>query len=198
MRLSKTQKAIILGTLLGDGCLERNGTYVRLRLEHSIVQKPYLLWKYEKLKNVITGSLMEIHAFHKKNKCFYDSLRIYTFSNQEFEIYWNSFYSNNKKVIPSNISELLTDPLSLAVWFMDDGYKRNDCNAFRLNTDSFDRAEQLILSNILRDNFGIENKLHKKGKYWNIYIPQRFSQKFVDIVKPYIIPHFHYKIALAP
>jgi len=198
MQLSNRQRAIIVGTLLGDGCLERNGTNVRLRLEHSIKQKQYLLWKYKELQELITGQPMKIHAFHKKQQCFYDSLRTCTFSNDTFESYWNVFYPNAKKVLPSNISELLTDPLSVAVWFMDDGYKRNDCNAFRLSTESFQKSEQQKLCEVLKQNFDIESTLHKKGRWWNIYIPCKSSKRFVEIVRPYIIPSLMYKIALAP
>lgn len=198
MQLSQRQDAIITGTLLGDGCLERNGKYVRLRLEHGISQKSYLLWKYNELKDVITGDVMSLHYYHKVNKCFYDSFRAYTFSNQIFNTYWNIFYLNKKKIVPLRIQSILKNPLSLAVWFMDDGYKRNDCNALRLGTDSFTKDEQIILQSVLKSNFGIETSLHKKGKYWNIYIPQRESKKFVDMVKPFIIPELTYKIALTP
>ena len=198
MELSNRHRAIIIGTLLGDGCLERNGTKIRLRLEQSIKQEEYLLWKYRALHELITGQPMKIHAFHKKQQCFYDSLRIYTFSDDAFEQYWDYFYPDKKKVIPKNIFELLTDPLSLAVWFMDDGYKRNDCNAFRLNTDSFGKSEQQMLREVLEKNFGIDSTLHKKGKWWNIYIPRKSSKRFVELVQPYVIPSLRYKIALAP
>lgn len=198
MQLTQRQEAIIIGTILGDGCLERNGKHVRLRLEHGKSQKSYLLWKYNELKEIITGNIMRLHSYHKINKCFYDSFRAYTFSNQIFDQYWNIFYPKNKKVIPVRIKSILTDPLSIAVWFMDDGYKRNDCNALRLGTDSFTKNEHVLLQFVLKNNFGIETSLHKKGKYWNIYIPQKESKKFVDLVRPNIIPEFTYKIALTP
>lgn len=198
MELSNRHRAIIVGTLLGDGCLERNGTHVRLRLEHGIAQEAYVLWKHKELESLITGKPMRVHAFHKRNQCFYDSLRIYTFSDSAFELYWNSFYPNKKKVLPSNTSELLTDPLSVAVWFMDDGYKRNDCNAFRLGTESFEKSEQEHLCRVLKRNFDIDSTLHKKGKWWNIYVPQKSAKRFVDVVEPHIIPTLLYKIALAP
>ena len=126
MQITSRQDAIILGTLLGDGCLERNGTWTRLRLEHGSSQKSYLEWKNEELKSLITGSVMKMHYYHKINKRFYDSVRAYTFSDKMFDYYRNIFYFNKKKVIPKNIESLLVNPLSLAVWFMDDGYKRND------------------------------------------------------------------------
>lgn len=198
LKLSKRHRAIIIGTILGDGCLECRNKNVRLRLEHGIKQEKYLLWKFKELKSIITGRPMQVHALHSKSRSYYDSLRIYTFSDKSLNIFWKLFYRNNKKVIPQNISKLLNDPLSLAVWFMDDGYKRNDCNAFRINTDSFKESEQNVLCQILKNNFGIDSSIHRKGKYWNIYIPQSSSKKFVEIVKPYIIPSMKYKIALAP
>ncbi|TSC83652.1 MAG: homing endonuclease [Parcubacteria group bacterium Gr01-1014_17] len=197
MQLAKRQHAIITGTLLGDGCLERNGNFVRLRLEHGISQKSYLFWKHKELKN-ITGSVMELHAYHKVNKCFYDSVRVYTHTDPVFEQYWTAFYQNKKKVIPSNIRTLLKDPLSVAVWFMDDGYKRNDCNALRLGTDSFTKNEQGVLRSVLKKNFKIDATLHKKGKYWNLYIPQKEAIRFVKLIKPFIIPELTYKITLTP
>src|SRR3989338_10767140 len=194
MHITARQDSIIIGTLLGDGCLEQNGKWTRLRLEHGHAQKSYLGWKYKELKGLITGSVMKVHSYHKNNKTFYDSYRTYTSSHPVFDRYRNIFYLNKKKIIPLDFASLLKDPLSLAIWFMDDGYKRNDCNALRLGTDSFKKDEQIILQSVLKSNFGIETSVHKKGKYWNLYIPEKESKKFVDLVKPYIIPEFTYKI----
>lgn len=198
MNLTQRQDSIIIGTLLGDGCLERNGRNIRLRLEHSKDQKFYLVWKFRELKSIITGSIMKVCAYHKINKRFYESYRAYTFSHEVIQYYQDRFYLNKKKVIPDNIGELLSDPLSLAVWFMDDGYKRNDCNALRLGTDSFRLEEQKLLQNVLSENFSIETKIHKKGKYWNLYVPVRESKRFIEIIKPYILPKLNYKITLTP
>lgn len=198
MLITQRQDAIIIGTLIGDGCLERNRKKVRLRLEHGKNQKSYLLWKFRELKNIMTGSVMKVRAYHKINERFYNSYRAYTFCDEAMQYYQSAFYLNNKKIIPNNICELLKNPLSLAVWFMDDGYKRNDCNAFRLNTDSFKLEEQKLLQKVFSKNFSIETKIHKKGKYWNIYVPERESKKFATIIKPYIIPTLTYKITLTP
>lgn len=199
MQLTKREKAIIVGTLLGDGCLERNGNHIRLRLEHGIAQESYVLWKFEALKRVVTaGSPMHVHAYHKNHNRYYDSLRVYTYSTPLLEEYWKDFYATGRKIVPENIKTLLQNPLSLAVWLMDDGYKRNDCNAFRFNTDMFSQKDQYRLCDTLRENFGIESTLHKKGKYWNVYVPQKSSRMLVKMIKRHILPDFQYKIALAP
>lgn len=198
MELSERQKAIIVGAILGDSNLEKRWLNPRLRFAHSIIQKDYLFWKYQELRNMASSRPIRIKQRHWKNGKIYESWQFATRAMPELLYYWNLFCPEKRKVIPTNISELLTHPLSLAVWLMDDGYKRNDCNAFRLNTDAFSEMEQKLLQNSLDNNFGIRTKLHKKGKYSNIYIPENSASKFAALVREYIIPSMQYKIALVP
>ena len=128
----------------------------------------------------------------------YESWQFGTRALPEFREYWDWFYPHGRKSIPERIHELMISPLSVAVWHMDDGYKRNDCNAIRLSTDAFSKPDHLRLRAMLKKNFGIVSALHRKGKYWNIYIPQHAVEKFTEIVEPYIVPGLKYKIALAP
>ena len=51
----------------------------------------------------------------------------------------------------------------------------------RLNTDAFSFAEQQLLQSAIERNFGIQTKLHRKGKYWNIYIPETSAFKFAEV-----------------
>lgn len=198
MELSDRQRAIIVGSMLGDGMLEKRWRYPRLRFGHGLVQKEYLFWKYNEFQNLTSSQPTLVNTWHKKMAQRYQSLHFGTRAMPELMEYWNAFYADGCKMIPKNIGELLIDPLSLAVWFMDDGYKRNDCNALRLNTDSFSGEEQKQLQLVLEKNFGIMSTIHRKGKYWNLYIPRASAYRFVQIVRPYIIPSISYKIALAP
>ena len=199
MELSRQQRAIVVGSLLGDACLERNGKCYRLRMEHCDAQKEYVQWKCTMFAGLVSkASPMEVNAFHQKQRRTYKSWRMYTRSSPLFREIEKQFYVGGRKIVPLDLRALLTDPLSLAVWFMDDGYKRNDCNAFRINTDSFTKKEQMLLQETLATNFGIDSSVHQKGKYWNIYIPQSSSRRFVKVVKPHILPCLLYKIALAP
>ena len=197
--LSHCQRAIIIGSLLGDACLERNGKHYRLRIEHGRTQKAYVLWKCKMFTELLTeASPMQVKAFHLGRQRTYESWRAYTKSLPVFDGIGEAFYHSRRKVIPRNLTELLTDPLSLAVWHMDDGYKRSDCNAFRINTDSFSEEEQEILRETMAKNFGIQCSVHKKGKYRNLYIPKKSARQFVELVKPHVLPSLLYKIALAP
>ena len=198
MLLSNRQKEILIGTLLGDGCLEKNGKNVRLRIEHGLSQKDYLDWKYRELQNLIAGKPRLVQNKGGFTEKIYAKWHFSTLSLFELNDYWRKFYFRKKKKIPSNIIEFLKSPLSLAVWYMDDGYKRNDCNASRISTDSFSYKENKLLQECLKINFGLNVRLHRKGTFWNIYIPSPELKKFYRIVKPYIVPEMDYKISLTP
>src|SRR3989338_5236170 len=91
--MNSRKKAVLVGMILGDAYLQKTGKQnARIRLEHSTFQNDYLLWKMS-----LFGQY-----FHKKLQ--------------------RLFYVDSKKLIPTNISSILKDPLTLAVWFMDDGY----------------------------------------------------------------------------
>ena len=199
--LTPRQKEILLGMILGDCCLEKNGKNVRLRVEHGLKQKNYLYWKYEEFKNLATDKPRLVKGLvHPKTKKIYRRWHFSSYSIPELNNYWHKFYFQKKKIVPQNIVELLTSPLSLAVWFMDDGYKRNDCNALRINTDCFTINGQKLLQKCLKENFDIETKLHKKGKFWNIYIPNPQAKKFCNVIKSHIndVAGMGYKIFLTP
>ena len=56
------------------------------------------------------------------------------------------FYSLNKKIVPSNINQLLT-PRGLAYWVMDDGSLQN--KGLHLNTYGFTNQDVLNLKSTL-------------------------------------------------
>lgn len=197
MQLSCRQKNILIGTILGDAHLEKNGNNTRLKVDHGEIQKAYLKWKYFEFKNISVNPRL-IKQTHQKTRKIYKRWHLSTYSLKELNFYRKLFYRNNKKIIPKNINELMKSSLSLAVWHMDDGHKRTDCNALRLSTESFSYCDHKRLQNCLRDNFKIKVKLHKKKNSWNIYVPNSEVKKFCSLVKPYIIPRMNYKISLTP
>ena len=198
MLLTQEQKDILVGTILGDGHLEQNGKGVRLKVDHGMTQQDYVLWKYKIFKNFVPSEPRIIYSFHKKMQKNYERLHFATYSNIIFREWRDLFYRNKIKIIPQNINEILVSPMSLAVWMMDDGYKRNDCNALRINTDLFSLGEQELLVDCLKENFGISTTIHKKGKTFNIYVPEKSSRNFCNLIRPYIIDSLLYKVSLTP
>lgn len=201
--ISEIEENIIIGSLLGDGTISLYGrsknAYYR---EHgSVEQLNYRLWKYEKLKNL-----------DFKINTNYTYPKISSHCNIYFTNLYNKFYINKIKTITEDNIKLLTHPIGLACFYMDDGtlvidsVKRKD-NSFyifpriSLYTLSFSKDENIIIKNHLENIFGIKAKIkyRKDGKKTILEINKKeYVINFIDIVKPYVfeIPCMKYKIDL--
>ena len=105
------------------------------------------------------------------------------------------FYQGENKKIPRNVINYLRSPISLAVWYMDDGGRRTDCLALRLSTHCFPWDEQKLLQECLRKNFLINMNIHRvSGEMFQLYIPSNEAKKFCRIIKPHIISSMRYKL----
>jgi len=110
--LSKVQQQLILGSVLGDGYL-RKKVNAHLQITHSAKQKSYVDWKYNILKNIVITP----PKFYKGNGSRV-GYRFFTKSIPELTDFYDKFYQSGRKAVPKN---LILSPLSLAVWYMDDG-----------------------------------------------------------------------------
>lgn len=196
--ISSVENDVILGSILGDGCLEKNGKNVRLKITHSAKQKEYLFWKYDLLKNISTKPRYSKGSYHKKTNKFYGRWGFSTKTLPDLLNYYNKFYIQGRKSIPNDMSNLEFSKLAFAIWYMDDGCKRTDCNAFRISTDSFNYNEQLILKDLILERLSITSKIHRKAKTWNLYIPNKHANDFIEHIYPFVIDSMKYKISLTP
>lgn len=190
--LNRRQRSVLVGKILGDGTIENNGRYSRVRICQSDKQKDFVDWLYKEFTNFATKKpRFVISKSRYRNVGQY---RFDTFSLPVFKRYRNIFYKNKVKIIPNNIGDLLKDPISLAVWYMDDGYKRTDNSGLYLCTSSFTIEEHHILQECLFTNFGIETNIHFAGGYARLHIPSRCIDIFSKHTKQYIISSLRYKL----
>lgn len=190
--LTKRQHLILIGKILGDGFLEKNGRFTRLKIGHSEKQKEYVFWCHKEFNNFTTKKPHFIRVASQYRKV--GQYRFSTFSSAIFDRYRKMFYQNRKKIIPNSIKELLKDPLTLAVWYMDDGYKRTDNSGLYLCTSSFSQPEHNLLQDSLYENFGIETNIHFAGGYARLHIPARHKREFCSIVRPHVVSSLDYKL----
>jgi len=188
------QKSIVIGTVLGDSCIwlapnDRTTLEIKQCKEH----KEYVFWFYNKLKYIFPREPKQ----RKDNGQWY----INSSCSTELSNLRKIFYPNGKKIIPENIGELLKSPVSLAVWFMDDGtldYRFKDHCAFHLCTNGFSLEESKRLADVLDKNFGISATVHYtlcRGKrHARIYIGAKGRGRFIKLVMPFIINCFKYKL----
>jgi hypothetical protein len=193
-KLTKRQEDILIGKILGDGCLELNSSHTRVKFDQSIKQKEYIFWLYKEFALVATGNPYNIGYFDKRSKKIYYNYRFSTRSIKLFDSWKTLFYQKGKKVIPRNIAKILKSPLSLAVWYMDDGYRRKDCRGLYLCTSSYKLPEQKLLQDALLRNFAIQTKIHYAAGNMRLYVSAAYYQRFFEIVGKYILPNFSYKL----
>ena len=192
--LNEKQQAILVGSLLGDGFLEYRYRYPRLRISHSLKQKDYVDWLYSEFKDFCTEKPHRTDRLDERNGRIYSHYLFSTRISPVFMKYQKIFYPNGKKIVPKNIISLLKSNISLAIWYMDDGFKRTDCSSLYLCTSGFTLEEQKFLQEILYKLYGFETKIHFAGKNARIYFPVRSAKRFCEIVKPFILPVFQYKL----
>lgn len=202
--ITSLQRAIILGSVLGDGGIYPQGKYTdkdwrkidkaHFYLKQSEQYVDYIFWFHNQLKNLCPSNPKQ----RKDNGQWY----FYTSSSNYLMSFRKRFYnSEGKKVIPPDIKFLLTDPLSLAVWYMDDGsldYRIKSHYNYALSTNCFSLAENQLLAKVLKKNFGIvasvQNPLCRGVRYPELYIGVAGRDKFIETIKPYILPCFINKI----
>lgn len=188
--LTSAQHAILVGSLLGDGTLRRQGNRLNALFEvnHSYKHQPYVDWKYKNFEDYILSSPKA--RLGKGSRIAY---RFTTRSLPVFTAYHNWFYVNGVKRIPN---DLKLDPLSLAVWFMDDGCKIR--SALYLNTQQFTLLEQAFLQKILLDTFRLQSALNRDKQYFRIRFTTESSKSLRELIEPYVIECMKYKLANDP
>ena len=196
MKLTKQQTNVLVGTILGDGFLQKTGEKnARLRLEHGQKQKDYVLWKGNIFGRLFQGQPNYLERIHPKSRETYKYCRWQSNAGPAFGRWRKYFYPDGKKIIPNDIGNFLTEPITLAVWYMDDGYfNKTDRNSYiYLGRTTRDEAD--ILQKAIRKNFEIEAKIYdKKNKGFALFFGALETKKLQALVFPFIIPSLRYKL----
>ena len=195
--LSPKQHAMLVGKILGDGCLEKNGKHVRLRIEHGEKQEKYVFWFYKEF-NMYVQKQPYILWHAGRNGKQTKRWRFSTLSLNIFDQYYMDFYHNGKKRIPEHIQALLQSPLVLAVWYMDDGYLRTDKSGAYICSSSFTQKEHEVLQQTLFENFSLHTAVHFAGGFARLHIPSRDLRMFANIIRPHMVECMKYKFPLTP
>lgn len=220
LKLTQEENAIVLGTLLGDGHIQKRKTSYRAKIQHCQKNKDYVIWKYTKLKNLCLDSTQPKKIISNKNFVHY---YFFLKSGLYLKKYHDLFYQQwlwtgpkkqksvlktmktkiryKKKITEKLINFLPNDPVLLAVWFMDDGHCRTNAFSGKLGTYSFSKDEHHLLQHYIFSNFGIKTNIVLASRLKNQYylsIPGKHNNfaHFVDLIKPTVdqIPSMDYKI----
>lgn len=181
LKLSQRQQEILIGCILGDAYISPLG---KIRIEQSTKQKEYVDWKYKELQSLCYSAKPRkiIHRLNtgKEHTSAFFLLRQY------FRPWRAIFYEGKQKIFPKN---LLLTPLSLAVWYMDDGCWTG--KKILISTESFQEESMLQIQHTLYQNFGIETVVSSNGK---LVIRKKSHHTFARTISEYILPCMKYKL----
>jgi hypothetical protein len=197
--LSCELEEIIIGLALGDLHIEKispkNNT--RLQFHQSNKNKEYIMHLFNLFEEYCGSAPKVFSSFDNrinKNKV-YSSIKFSTFCLPCFNKFRDMFYNSyGIKFIPHNLEEILTSR-GLAYWIMDDGYKSG--KGFYLCTESYTLSDNEKLKEILTNKFNLKCGIHKHSNGHRLYIFSTSKERLLELVKPYLLDHFYYKLDLS-
>jgi recombination protein RecA len=196
--LSDFQRQVVLGALMGDGALSpsKNALSARLRWGHGAKQAAYGDWKASLFANVTV-----CRSTNPKGAVFHDVQPL-----PELAELREAVYIAGMKVLSEDYLKQLT-PLSLAVWYMDDGsftlrsegkQQRTAGGSGRseICVQAFDPTSRERLRAYLADTWDIHPRLTAKGARRQSFLV--FSRSETDklhaLVAPFVHPSMAYKL----
>lgn len=207
--MNKNDRALLLGMLLGDGCLKtkyhtksdgEQSVYYEYVIAHSIKQEEYLVYKRDLFHKIMGGKIPQLS--YGESRMNLGSVR-FSRCHKSFRLLHKYLYSNNnKKFITRRVLDYLT-PQAIAIWYMDDGGVKpstrpdgsiSSCQMI-LSTYCSEEQADLILD-YFREKWSISGtkKLHKKTGLWYLIFNTKEGRKLETLISPYIIPFMQYKL----
>ena len=193
LTMTSRQEQILEGMLLGDGHLERQrgALSARLKVEHSAAQASYVAWKYVEWRPWVRTPPRERL---RRNRLGTTSVNVgfSTLSHVQLEKVRERFYREKRKIVPLDLE--LT-PLSMAVWFMDDGSRKSSqCRGLYLNTQNYRGEEVELLRSALRRDIGIETSVRQQRDGLQIYVPSPSVAELISFISADVLPSMRYKL----
>lgn len=200
-KLSKEQKSLLIGLLLGDGTISSNYVF---KLSHSEAQREFLEWKIDLLnkfgfKNNGVKEYISTCGYNKGNKVLYSQMSL----NPTIKALRRTVYTP-KKHITRRLLNWLT-PIGLAIWYMDDGCINVNTSKQRSSIQhtikiatcvDLDTAQVVI--DYFKEVWDVQFRPFKEGKgtYSIASSTESDCAAFIQIIRPYIeqVPSLLYKI----
>lgn len=203
-RTSSEMKGALIGTLLGDSWISNRNEFGCEQISENLID-----YKKEILESIHPD--IKVYKYERQrqptkfNKNPKKVFVIQTNKHKYFEKLRNQLYINGSKQVSSKILNKLTIE-GLALWYMDDGYcdykKSNNTKNLRFCTDSYDNFSIKQIQTYF-SKLGLSTKImmHKARRNYDskprVSIGgSRNMQHFVNLIYPYILPEFYYKIDL--
>jgi len=173
--------SLLVGSVLGDGRLDRLKNTTRFIENHAADQREYLEWKA-----VLWGAWVKSGVkpvVWKRPEGDFPGFRFETVAHAELNPWHNVFYGMGTKKRLDRAVVPLVDEFALAVWFMDDG----SAGWWPRITFGMDVVSQGIAMGIF-DRFGLHPRweIHKGNTGDFIFEGEEQAHRFIALVTPHM------------
>ncbi|CAN5120011.1 intein-containing recombinase RecA [soil metagenome] len=195
-KLSSFQWEVLLGGLMGDGALSstKSGHGARLRFGQGAKQAAYCDWKASLFANI--GSSRSVNA---KGAVFHDLP-----PQPELAELRRAVYADGKKVLSHDYLKRLT-PLSLAIWYMDDGgftlrakglqeRTREGSGRSEICIQAMEATSRGRLVAYLADTWDIRPKLIERAGQAVLQFSKDETAKLHALIAPFVHPSMAYEL----
>jgi recombination protein RecA len=194
--LSEFQWEVVLGGLMGDSALSstRSGHGARLRWGHGVKQVEYADWKSSLFANLRVSK-----STSAKGAVFYDCQPL-----PELAELREAVYTGAGKSLSWDYLKRLT-PLSLAIWYMDDGTfalrskglqerTRGGSGRSEICVQAMEPTTRARLVEYLADTWGIRGTLIERAGKTVLQFPTAETAKLHALIAPFVHPSMKYKL----
>ncbi|MGH8998764.1 MAG: recombinase RecA, partial [Acidimicrobiia bacterium] len=194
--LSPFQWEVVLGGLMGDGALSVSSTGhgARFRWGHGAKQVAYGDWKASLFSN-----LTVCRTTNTQGAVFHDVTPL-----TELRELRDAVYVGGRKVLSEDYLKRLT-PLSLAIWYMDDGSfatrakgvqdrTRDGSGRSEIRVEAIEPGSQERLLRYLDDTWGLRPKVVRRAGYPVFQFPKAETAKLHALIAPFVHPSMDYKL----
>ncbi|MGI8631770.1 MAG: uracil-DNA glycosylase family protein [Solirubrobacterales bacterium] len=187
--MSAVARDVVLGTLLGDGSLNRSSAY--LSFGHSERQEEYARFKAGLLSELFPRISHHQVAAAAGGAPLYGVVQVRTLAHRSLGVLRQEFYGDRKNV-PIWMERELNERM-LAFWFMDDGYTRireGGRNPLaEIATNGFEDSDrQVLLRGLAR--LGLPAKASRSRLYFDVATTRRLCER----IAPFVPPSMRYKL----
>ena len=176
---NKDQKSILIGTLLGDGCLNysKKRSTPTIRFTQGYKQLEYLKYKHNCFSDLASKITISKSGF-TDNLVYNFCVKTTPFNFELKDIY------NNKNLSQNFIN--LINPLALAIWYLDNGSLAKKENKLTLHTERYSEETNIKLKEYLNKTFNLNFIVSKSKGYFYLRLVKKDIPLFFNIINPYV------------
>ena len=163
-KLNQNQYDLIIGSLLGDGHIDKRDEYPLFIVSHAEDQKDYLYYKYKLMEDLceMTPTKYNGKVQYKIGNCICDCQDFYRFNTRTYDALREFRYMSKIDIMHH------LNSFSLSVWFLDDGHC-DEKGYWELCAPFSSNSERYAMKQILKEKFNIHAIEQKDNKYFRFH-----------------------------